>query len=93
VREAPSLKVVSHLLRMGAKVRAYDPKATDNFKKYFPNIEYCGSARGALDSDAVLILTEWPEFEKLDYSGKIVVDGRGVEAARKTAKVYEGVCW
>jgi UDPglucose 6-dehydrogenase len=93
VREAPSLKVVSHLLRMGAKVRAYDPKAADNFKKYFPNIEYCASARAVLDSDAVLILTEWQEFEKLDYSGKIVVDGRGVEAARKTAKAYEGVCW
>jgi UDPglucose 6-dehydrogenase len=93
VREAPSLKVVSHLLRMGAKVRAYDPKATENFKKHFPNIEYCASAREVLDSDAVLILTEWQEFEKLDYSGKIVVDGRGVEAARKTAKIYEGVCW
>jgi len=93
VREAPSLKIVSHLLKMGAKVRVYDPKAMENFKKCFPNIEYCMSAEEVLDSDAVLILTEWQEFEKLDYSGKIVVDGRGVEAARKTAKVYEGVCW
>jgi UDPglucose 6-dehydrogenase len=93
VREAPSLKIVSHLLKMGAKVRAYDPKAMENFKRYFPNLEYCTSAAEVLDSDAVLILTEWQEFEKLDYSGKIVVDGRGMEAARKTAKVYEGVCW
>jgi UDPglucose 6-dehydrogenase len=93
VREAPSLKIVSHLLKMGAKVRAYDPKAMENFKRYFPNLEYCTSAEEVLDSDAVLILTEWQEFEKLDYSGKIVVDGRGVEAARKTAKIYEGVCW
>jgi UDPglucose 6-dehydrogenase len=93
VREAPSLKIVSHLLKMGAKVRAYDPKAMENFKRYFPDLEYCTSAEEVLDSDAVLILTEWQEFEKLDYSGKIVVDGRGVEAARKTAKIYEGVCW
>ena len=93
VREAPSLKIVSHLLKIGAKVRAYDPKAMENFKRYFPDLEYCTSAEEVLDSDAVLILTEWQEFEKLDYSGKIVVDGRGVEAARKTAKIYEGVCW
>jgi UDPglucose 6-dehydrogenase len=81
------------LLKIGAKVRAYDPKAMENFKRYFPDLEYCTSAEEVLDSDAVLILTEWQEFEKLDYSGKIVVDGRGVEAARKTAKIYEGVCW
>ena len=93
VREAPSLKVVSRLLEKGARVRAYDPKAMENFRKYFPNIEYCDGAEKVLDSDAILILTEWEEFEKLDYSGKIVIDGRGVEAARRTARIYEGVCW
>ena len=46
-----------------------------------------------LQSDAILIVTEWPEFENLDYSGKIVIDGRCVGQAKKTARVYEGVCW
>jgi len=31
----------------------------------------------------VLIVTEWKEFEELDYSGKIVIDGRRVEKAMK----------
>jgi len=41
----------------------------------------------------VLIVTEWKEFEELDYSGKIVIDGRRVEKAMKEAKIYKGVCW
>jgi len=46
-----------------------------------------------LVTDIILIVTEWDEFEELDYSGKIVIDGRRVKAAERTAKVYEGVCW
>lgn len=91
IREAPSLKIVKELLKQGVIVKAYDPKAMDNFKKIFPNVQYC-SAEEVLGSDAILILTEWDEFKKLDYSGKIVIDGRKVDEAR-TAKIYEGVCW
>jgi len=46
-----------------------------------------------LGADAVLILTEWKEFEELDYRGRIVIDGRRLERARAEAAVYEGVCW
>jgi UDPglucose 6-dehydrogenase len=45
------------------------------------------------DSDAVLIATEWKEFEDLDYKGKLVIDGRRIERARGDAAVYEVVCW
>ena len=45
------------------------------------------------DSDAVLIATEWKEFEDLDYRGLLVIDGRRIERARSEAAVYEGVCW
>ena len=38
------------------------------------------------------ILTKWEEFKKLDYKGKIVIDGRRLKEA-ETAKIYEGVCW
>jgi len=38
----------------------------------------------------VLIVTEWREFEKLDYSGKIVIDGRRIEKAVKEAGIHEG---
>jgi len=46
-----------------------------------------------LNTDAVLIVTEWQEFENLNYTGRIVIDGRLIEKARKEAEIYEGVCW
>jgi UDPglucose 6-dehydrogenase len=91
VRDAPSIKIVDELLRQGAKVRAYDPEAMENFKKLFPDVQYC-SPEEVLTSDAILILTEWDEFKKFDYSGKIVIDGRRIDEAKK-AKIYEGVGW
>jgi UDPglucose 6-dehydrogenase len=64
-----------------------------NFSKLFSQIDYADSPGNVLNSDAILILTEWGEFEKLDYFGKVVIDGRRIEKAMKEAKVYEGVCW
>lgn len=91
VRDARSINIVQGLLQKGAQVRAYDPRAVANFAPLFPQVEYTTATR-VLQSDAVLILTEWPEFEKLDYSGKIVIDGRKITKA-KEAKIYEGICW
>ncbi|MEM2192416.1 MAG: UDP-glucose/GDP-mannose dehydrogenase family protein [Candidatus Hadarchaeales archaeon] len=91
IREAPSIKIVRELLKEGARVKAYDPKAMENFRRLFPDIHYC-NAKEVLKSDAVLILTEWEEFHRLDYRGKVVIDGRKIDEARK-AKIYEGVCW
>ena len=92
IRGAPSIRIVGELLREGAMVKAYDPKAMDNFRMIFPHLYYCESMEEVLDSDAILILTEWEEFRKLDYSGKVVIDGRKINEARK-ARVYEGICW
>ena len=64
----------------------------NNFKKLFPNIIYCNKAEDVLESDAVLITTKWDEFKRLDYTGKIVIDGRKLDESR-TARIYEGVCW
>jgi UDPglucose 6-dehydrogenase len=94
IRESRAVPIVEALLKEGAKVIAYDPKAMDTFAKMFPQIEYANSAEDVIaKSDAVLIVTEWKEFEKLDYSGKIVIDGRRIEKAMKEARIYEGVCW
>lgn len=94
VRESRATPIVKALLREGANIIAYDPKAMNNFAKIFPQIEYAKSAQEVIDkSDAVLIVTEWKEFEELDYEGKIVIDGRRIEKARKKVKIYEGVCW
>ena len=98
VRETRAYIIIKKLLEEGAHVIAYDPKAMENFKRFYPDvgekIEYAGSAEEVLEkSGVILIVTEWDEFEKLDYSGKIVIDGRRIWAAEKTARIYEGVCW
>ena len=93
IRESRAAIVIRLLLNAGAKVKVYDPRAMDNFRKIFPDLFYTSSAPEVLDSDAVLIVTEWKEFEALDYRGKLVIDGRRIDKARKEAAVYEGVCW
>lgn len=93
VRESRAIPIIRALLDAGAEVVAYDPLAMESFAALFPDIEYAPSAQAILASDAVLITTEWEEFEHLDYSGKIVIDGRRIAAASRTAGVYEGVCW
>lgn len=93
IRESQAIHIVEMLLNEGAKIRAYDPQGMHNFQKLFPNIEYASSAEKVLKSDAILIITEWDEFGCLDYEGCIVIDGRRVDAARKNARIYEGICW
>lgn len=92
VRESRAIPIVETLLRKGATVLAYDPMAMDNFRKLYPQINYVPTAADALAADAVLITTEWKEFESLSYSGKIVIDGRRIEKARD-GSTYDGVCW
>ncbi|MBI2934409.1 MAG: UDP-glucose/GDP-mannose dehydrogenase family protein [Chloroflexi bacterium] len=91
IRDSSAIRVAQALMDAGAKVRAYDPAAVKNFRKLFPQIEYPPVA-AVMASDAIVIATEWEEFNKLDYRGKIVVDGRRVPAA-KEARIYEGLCW
>jgi len=93
IRESRAIPVVDALLARGAKVIAYDPAAMENFRQLFPQVTYASRPEEVLGADAVLILTEWREFETLDYRGKIVIDGRRLEKARSEAAVYEGVCW
>ncbi|WP_292520007.1 UDP-glucose/GDP-mannose dehydrogenase family protein [Methanoculleus sp.] len=93
VRESRAIPVIQALLDAGAEVVAYDPLAMENFASFFPQIEYAPSPEIVLAADAVLITTEWGEFEHLDYSGTTVIDGRRIATASRTAEVYEGVCW
>jgi len=94
VRESRAIPIIEKLIEEGARVLAYDPKAAENFRRLFPDIEYASSAEELIaESEAVLIVTEWKDFENLDYRGKIVIDGRRIEKAMKEAKIYEGVCW
>ena len=93
IRDSRTIPIVKALLENGAKIKAYDPQAMDNFKHIFPDITYCIKAEETLESDAILITTIWDEFKDLDFSEKLVIDGRLLKKAQKTAKTYEGVCW
>lgn len=92
IRESRSIPIIEELLKEQVTVKIYDPKAMDNLRNIFPTISYC-SPDEVLNSDAVLILTDWEEFEHLNYKDKVVIDGRKIEKARKESKIYEGVCW
>jgi UDPglucose 6-dehydrogenase len=84
MREAVSIKVVNALLEEGAKVRAYDPQASETAAAIFGDkITYADSAEKALSkADACLIVTEWPEFNNASLythmRNKVIIDGRRV---------------
>lgn len=87
IREAPSITIINELLKRGAKINAYDPKAKNSAKKIFKNkIRYSKKSYDALENaDALLILTEWnefrrPDFEKIKLAIKkpIIFDGRNI---------------
>jgi len=69
MRDSPTIPIIKGLQKRGAKVRAYDPQATDNAKTIFENVVYCDDAyQTAQDADALVIATEWNEFRALNLS-------------------------
>ncbi|MDB4859567.1 UDP-glucose/GDP-mannose dehydrogenase family protein [Candidatus Marinimicrobia bacterium] len=88
MRESASIYFVKKIIELYGIVSVYDPKAIKNAKdQYFKNlegIEYCSNKIDVLDeSDALILLTEWPEFRSLDFNklgsmlkNKIIFDGR-----------------
>ncbi|WP_111307955.1 UDP-glucose dehydrogenase family protein [Confluentibacter sediminis] len=88
MREAPSIYIIKELVKRGAKIKAYDPKAMHEAQEFYlkglEGITYCNSKYEALiDADAMVLLTDWkefriPDFEELKAQLKqpIVFDGR-----------------
>jgi UDPglucose 6-dehydrogenase len=87
IREAPALYNIEALLALGCKVRVYDPEAMKNVKELIGDaVEYSKNPYDAIDgADALLIVTEWPQFrtpdfEKMDdlLKNKVIFDGRNL---------------
>ena len=87
MREAPSLVIIENLLSAGANVVAYDPVATHEAKRILGDtISYSDEMYGTLTkADALLIITEWPEFRSPDFdeiskrlNNKVIFDGRNI---------------
>lgn len=88
IREAPALEIIRELVGRGAQIRAYDPEAIENTKRFFSEekVSYVESAIAALEgADALLLVTEWKEFATVDpkviakkLKRRVVFDGRNV---------------
>ncbi|MBQ9025767.1 MAG: UDP-glucose/GDP-mannose dehydrogenase family protein, partial [Methanobrevibacter sp.] len=92
VRCAPSITIINELIKRGAHIKAYDPKAIETFKQVLDdeNIQFTKSKYDALDgADALILITEWKEFRSLDLdelskrlNQKIIFDGRNIYPKR-----------
>ncbi len=88
MRESPAITIINSLTEAGAKIRAYDPKATREAKECYlkgnEKITYVDSKYEALkDSDALILITEWKEFRSPDFyeiarllKNPVIFDGR-----------------
>jgi UDPglucose 6-dehydrogenase len=84
VRFAPALTLIRQLLAEGTIVQAYDPQAMENAKRELPQVTYCSDPyQAAAGVEAILVLTEWAEFRKMDWNRllglverPLVIDGR-----------------
>lgn len=82
-RESPAMEIVDALLKRGAVVRAFDPKAMPTAKLLVGDaIEYAADAYDAAkDADVVAILTEWDDFKAIDL--------KALKNAVKSAKIVD----
>src|SRR4051812_41307738 len=86
IRESAAIDVIQHLLDKGPRVRATDPKGMENMKQLFKDepIEWCADpVTAAAGSDAVALLTDWPQYTTLPFrkisatmNVPIIFDGR-----------------
>lgn len=105
MREAPSLVIIKALLNKGCKVRVYDPIAMTEAKRLLgenAQIYYASDIYdAALESDALLLVTEWKEFRMPSWqviarsmNGKLVLDGRNIYDKQEIESygfVYQGI--
>ena len=102
MREAPAIYVIKELIKRGAMVKAYDPKAMNEAKEHYlkgiENIQYVESKYEVLkNADALVLLTEWKEFRSPDFvelknqlKNAVIFDGRNqYNAFNLEAKGFE----
>ncbi|GAA4303706.1 UDP-glucose/GDP-mannose dehydrogenase family protein [Nibribacter koreensis] len=103
MREAPSLVIINKLLEAGCKVKAYDPVAIKEAHHLIGDkIKYAKDAYEAvIDVDALLVITEWPEFRAPNFEvisrlikNKVIFDGRNIYEAKELQELgfaYYGI--
>ena len=85
MRDAPALSLIEELNRLGAKVKAYDPIVSQSGLSHGLSgvIIETNPEMLADGCDALVLVTDWQEFLKLDYEkmtksmvNKVIIDGR-----------------
>ncbi len=98
VREAPALTVISHLVKLGASIQAYDPQAAHTARielGEMPQVTYAASCYEALKgAEALIISTEWTSFREPDFermkslmAQPVIFDGRNLYKPSKIAQL------
>ena len=93
IRFAPSIAIIRRLQAEGAHIRAYDPQGLDKAKKEIPQVTYCQDVYEAAEgADVVVLLTEWEEFRRVDWSRlyglmerPLIIDGRNTLSPEEIA--------
>ena len=88
IRESRSIPAIEKLLAAGAKPVCYDPMASEAMQSLLP------PADALREADGCLVMTEWPEFTKLDkefnlMKTRAIIDGRHILSIPDA----EGICW
>jgi UDPglucose 6-dehydrogenase len=102
IRFAPAIDLVERLAAEGALVRSYDPEAMEKTREARPKFDLAPSAYGAAEgADVLVIATEWPEFQKLDWAKvrdvmarPLIVDARNLlnpAAVKALGFEYHGI--
>jgi UDPglucose 6-dehydrogenase len=103
MREAPAVSIIEGLLAGGAAVRAYDPKAMEQARRFLGDrIQFCKRSYDAVEgADALVVATEWNEFREPDFArvrslmrNPAVFDGRNIynpQVMREMGFHYQGI--
>lgn len=91
IRFAPSIELIKKLQTEGVRLKAYDPQAMEKIGEQFPDLICTSDAyEAARGADALLVVTEWEEFRKLDWkrihksmARPLVLDGRNLLSAQE----------
>lgn len=98
MRESPAITIIRELVKRGAVITAYDPKAVEEAKACYlrdvPEVSYVDSKYEALkDADALVLVTEWKEFRQPDFEEiakllkqPLIFDGRNQYDKKRLAK-------
>jgi len=102
MRNAPSIEIIQMLQREEAKIKVYDPVAIPVAKGILKEVTYCKDPyETANGCDALVILTEWEEFKKIDLKkikrlmkAPIIIDGRNIfepEKMKRLGFIYKSI--